>query len=102
MMPAAGKICSFDCIYCENGFNCQRRCAEGHNDAATVAAGLEARLRAMRDEGQLPDVITFAGNGEPTAAPEFPQAIAAARRAGALRQDRGAVQRHLRRQARRA
>ena len=50
MMPAAGKICSFDCIYCENGFNCQRRCAEGHNDAATVAAGLEARLRAMRDE----------------------------------------------------
>ena len=33
----------------------------------------------MRDEGQLPDVITFAGNGEPTAAPEFPQAIAAAR-----------------------
>ena len=79
MMPAAGKICSFDCIYCENGFNCQRRCAEGHNDAATVAAGLEARLRAMRDEGRLPDVITFAGNGEPTAAPEFPQAIAAAR-----------------------
>ena len=39
---------------------------------------LEAKLREMAAEGELPDVITFAGNGEPTAAPEFPQAIAGA------------------------
>ena len=38
----------------------------------------EAKLREMAAEGELPDVITFAGNGEPTAAPEFPQAIAGA------------------------
>lgn len=75
MMPAAGKICSFNCIYCENGLNEERRCGQPHNGAATVLAALEEKLGAMRDEGELPDVITFAGNGEPTAAPEFPQAI---------------------------
>ncbi len=75
MMPAAGKICSFNCIYCENGLNEERRCHQPHNDAATVLAALRAKLCEMRDAGELPDVITFAGNGEPTAAPEFPQAI---------------------------
>ena len=78
MMPASGKICTFDCIYCENGFNAERPCHEPYNSAATVLAALEAKLRAMAGAGELPDVITFAGNGEPTAAPEFPQAIAGA------------------------
>ena len=78
MMPASGKICTFDCIYCENGFNAERPCHEKYNDAATVLAALETRLREMVASGELPDVITFAGNGEPTAAPEFPQAVAGA------------------------
>ena len=76
MMPASGKICTFDCIYCENGFNAERPCHEPHNSASTALDALEAKLRAMAETGDLPDVITFAGNGEPTAAPEFPQAIA--------------------------
>lgn len=75
MMPATGKICTFDCLYCENGLNEQRRCAGRHNSAQTVAAALEAKLRQMRDEGELPDVITFAGNGEPTMHPEFEAVI---------------------------
>lgn len=75
MMPATGKICTFDCIYCENGFNRDRRCTERHNSAATVLTALENELRTMADTETLPDVITFAGNGEPTAAPEFPAAI---------------------------
>lgn len=78
MMPASGKICTFDCIYCENGLNAERPCHEPHNTAAVVLDALEAKLREMTVEGELPDVITFAGNGEPTAAPEFPQAIAGA------------------------
>ena len=78
MMPASGKICTFDCIYCENGFNAERPCHEEYNDAATVLAALETRLREMAAAGELPDVITFAGNGEPTAAPEFPQAVTGA------------------------
>ena len=78
MMPASGKICTFDCLYCENGLNAERRCSDNHNSAALVADALENKLLEMRDEGTLPDVITFAGNGEPTAAPEFPEAIRAA------------------------
>lgn len=78
MMPASGKICTFDCIYCENGLNAERPCHEPYNTAAVVLNALEAKLREMAAEGELPDVITFAGNGEPTAAPEFPQAIAGA------------------------
>lgn len=78
MMPASGKICTFDCIYCENGLNAERPCHEPYNTTAVVLDALEAKLRDMAAEGELPDVITFAGNGEPTAAPEFPQAIAGA------------------------
>lgn len=78
MMPASGKICTFDCIYCENGLNAERPCHEPYNTAAVVLDALEAKLREMAAEGELPDVITFVGNGEPTAAPEFPQAIAGA------------------------
>ncbi|WP_321972022.1 radical SAM protein [Paratractidigestivibacter sp.] len=84
MMPAEGKICSFDCLYCENGFNAERVCGKKHNSAELVAAELEAKLREMGASGELPDVITFAGNGEPTAAPGFPEAI---RRAVALRDE---------------
>ena len=56
----------------------ERPCHEPYNTAAVVLDALEAKLREMAAEGELPDVITFAGNGEPTAAPEFPQAIAGA------------------------
>lgn len=78
MMPASGKICTFDCIYCENGLNAERPCHEPYNTAAVVLDALEAKLHEIAIEGEFPDVITFAGNGEPTAAPEFPQAIAGA------------------------
>ena len=75
MMPASGKICTFDCIYCENGLNAERPCHEPYNTADVVLDALEAKLREMAAEGELPDVITFAGNGEPTAAPEFPKQL---------------------------
>lgn len=78
LMPASGKICSFDCIYCENGFNAERRTSEGYNSADVVLAALEETLQAMAADGELPDVITFAGNGEPTASPAFAACIAGA------------------------
>ena len=65
MMPASGKICTFDCIYCENGLNAERPCHEPYNTAGVVLDALEAKLHGMAIEGELPDVITFAGNGEP-------------------------------------
>ena len=75
LMPSTGKICTFDCLYCENGLNCQRRTADGYNSADEVITALGEHLRVMGEQGRLPDVITFAGNGEPTASPSFPEAI---------------------------
>ncbi len=80
LMPADGKMCSFDCIYCECGFNTERRPASPRPTAAQVAEALEARLQAMTAEGRLPDVLTFAGNGEPTMHPDFPDIIVRTRR----------------------
>ena len=71
LMPADGKVCTFDCIYCECGFNAERRPRLKRPSREEVAAALEAKLKAMAAEGRLPDVLTFAGNGEPTAHPDF-------------------------------
>ena len=71
LMPADGKICTFDCIYCECGFNADRRPALPRPTRSEVREALTRRLEQMRREGPAPDVLTFAGNGEPTAHPEF-------------------------------
>ncbi|MDE6134184.1 MAG: radical SAM protein [Muribaculaceae bacterium] len=71
LMPNDGKICSFDCLYCEAGFNAQGPGTTGISPRAEVAAELEERLRAMKDAGEKLDVITFSGNGEPTLHPDF-------------------------------
>ena len=71
LMPADGKVCTFDCIYCECGFNADHRPTLKRPTREEVSTALEARLRRMKEEGVLPDVLTFAGNGEPTAHPDF-------------------------------
>ena len=71
LMPADGKVCTFDCIYCECGFNADRRPHDRRPTRQEVKTALETQLDKMREEGQLPDVLTFAGNGEPTAHPDF-------------------------------
>ena len=71
LLPADGKVCTFDCIYCECGFNKDHRPALPLPTRKEVADKLEERLRQMTDEGRLPDVLTFAGNGEPTSHPYF-------------------------------
>ena len=75
LMPADGKICTFDCIYCECGLNAQRRPTQKRPSTIEVAEALEAKLKEMSAEGRLPDVLTFAGNGEPTLHPDFPAII---------------------------
>ena len=75
LMPGDGKICNFDCIYCENGLNAERKTRAAYPKAAELADALEKKLREMATEDLLPDVITLAGNGEPTANPEFPQVV---------------------------
>ena len=71
LLPLHSKLCTFDCIYCECGWNDDNRGKEGFNSREDVAAALESRLIQMSADGVLPDVITFAGNGEPTLHPDF-------------------------------
>ena len=71
LLPADGKVCSFDCIYCECGFNADHRPQLPMPTREEVARRLEEKLQQMSSEGQLPDVLTFAGNGEPTSHPHF-------------------------------
>ena len=75
LMPADGKICTFNCIYCECGLNEDYRPTLPRPTREFVAEKLEAKLQAMAVEGQLPDVLTFAGNGEPTCHPHFAEII---------------------------
>ncbi len=72
LLPTNVKVCSFDCIYCECGWTPKK-----YEEKAIlpkreeVREKLEATLKTMVAENQLPDVITFAGNGEPTLHPAF-------------------------------
>jgi wyosine [tRNA(Phe)-imidazoG37] synthetase (radical SAM superfamily) len=72
LLPVNVKVCSFDCIYCECGFTPKK-----YKEKAVlptrleVKQKLEEKLLQMASDGQKPDVITFAGNGEPTLHPEF-------------------------------
>ena len=72
LMPADGKICTFDCIYCECGLNAERRPALPRPTRQEVRDWLQRQLEKMSAGGPRPDVLTFAGNGEPTAHPDFP------------------------------
>lgn len=75
LLPENGKICNFDCIYCECGWN-----KDGLKDtllptAEDVRKALTAKLEACRAAGTPIDSITFSGDGEPTLNPAFPEII---------------------------
>lgn len=75
LSPDDGKTCTFDCLYCEAGFNSQGPGTTGIPSREEVARMLETKLKSMADSGEKLDVITFSGNGEPTIHPEFPGVI---------------------------
>lgn len=70
LMPTDKKLCTFNCVYCECGWNTQALYPLLPSRAA-VRQELEAKLIALQTEGIRPDVITFSGNGEPTLHPDF-------------------------------
>lgn len=79
LLPVSSKLCNFNCIYCECGWNGSGG-TDGADGAKTPAKFnsredvrrlLGEKLRAMAYAGSCPDVITFAGNGEPTTHPDF-------------------------------
>ena len=75
LLPEEGKLCNFDCIYCECGWNRDGLLDRRLPSAGEVRKALASRLRACRAEGTGIDSITFSGDGEPTLNPGFPQII---------------------------
>lgn len=71
LLPTESKLCSFDCIYCECGWNAEHTGVRRFNRREDVNRLLDETLRRMVAAGTPPDVITFAGNGEPTLHPDF-------------------------------
>lgn len=70
LMPKHHKLCTFDCVYCEIGWNSPI----SHPQLPTrqeVQAALEAFLSTYDFEQSTIDVITFSGNGEPSLHPDF-------------------------------
>jgi wyosine [tRNA(Phe)-imidazoG37] synthetase (radical SAM superfamily) len=74
LLPINKKICSFDCIYCECGLNTSGA-LDQLPERETVRMKLADTLLDMQQKNQKPDVITFAGNGEPTLHPRFADII---------------------------
>lgn len=75
LLPRKGKICNFDCIYCECGWNADGRDDTALPTVARVRSALEDKLAACMLEGVRIDSITFSGTGEPTLNPGFPQIV---------------------------
>ena len=75
LLPQKGKVCNFDCIYCECGWN-----KDGLEDrtmptADDVRQSLSAKLADCAAKGIGIDSITFSGDGEPTLNPSFPEIV---------------------------
>ena len=75
LLPGDGKVCTFDCLYCECGFNADHRPKSKLPTREEVYHALEKKLIEMQGKNEYPDVLTFAGNGEPTIHPDFASII---------------------------
>lgn len=75
VLPTTGKLCNFDCVYCECGWN-----KDGKGDNVfpcyhEVAQALQEKMAKLAQEGTPVDSITFSGNGEPTMNPDFARIV---------------------------
>lgn len=72
ILPSKGKLCNFDCVYCECGWNRDGAVPDRRFPVlAEVEAALKERLSKAAANGIPVDSITFSGNGEPTMNPDF-------------------------------
>ncbi len=73
LLPLKEKVCNFNCVYCECGWT-----FAGHDklpSAAFIHERMEKEISRLAEANTPVDVITFAGNGEPTMHPEFESII---------------------------
>lgn len=75
LLPLHGKWCTFDCIYCECGWNKDGKKDSTLHSLDEIKAALTTRLKSLKEEGTVINTITFSGNGEPTLHPDFPEII---------------------------
>jgi len=74
LLPTKSKLCNFNCVYCECGLN-DDSASDPYPQRETISSHLEKKLKELKTINDLPDVITFAGNGEPTMHPQFAKVI---------------------------
>lgn len=75
LLPSKGKLCNFDCIYCECGWNKDGVEDRRFPEYPEIEAALEEKMAKAAEDGIGVDSITFSGNGEPTMHPDFPKVI---------------------------
>lgn len=75
LLPSKGKLCNFDCVYCECGWNKDGKSDGRFPELKDIEAALEEKMSRAAAEGVPVDSITFSGNGEPTIHPDFAQVI---------------------------
>jgi wyosine [tRNA(Phe)-imidazoG37] synthetase (radical SAM superfamily) len=71
LLPTHAKLCTFNCIYCECGWNTPEKERNKIPSRQEVYQLLDEKLNSMKQQGTVADTITFAGNGEPTLHPDF-------------------------------
>jgi len=74
LLPIDSKVCNFDCIYCECGWT-KSTTSSKLPTRSEVKESMLLRLQQMKNSAEDLDVITFAGNGEPTIHPHFTEII---------------------------
>lgn len=75
ILPSKGKLCNFDCVYCECGWNKDGLADRRFPDFEEIEKALQEKMALLASEGTKVDSITFSGNGEPTMHPDFPKVI---------------------------
>lgn len=75
LLPSKGKLCNFDCVYCECGWNKDGIAERVFPRLSEVEAAMEEKMFKAAADGVPVDSITFSGNGEPTMNPDFPEII---------------------------
>ena len=75
ILPSKGKLCNFDCVYCECGWNKDGVADRRFPTYEEIVSAFEERMSSLSAEGTRVDSITFSGNGEPTMHPDFPKIV---------------------------
>jgi wyosine [tRNA(Phe)-imidazoG37] synthetase (radical SAM superfamily) len=71
LLPEGNKLCNFNCIYCECGWNKANKLNLQFSPRAEIAEALDKKLAELQSSSINIDSITFSGNGEPSMHPEF-------------------------------